>query len=327
MTLSIATLCLSLVLPFLTEGYVQTAPPKNLYLVQRPVSSNPFGIQLPQFDDLFHQIQLVSPLARSVIQKASSALGEKRGFDSLTPDTKGPLKWKRVESNRKGAVHQIDKLDHFNGVKVPLLRFRSTFEGPCAGDFFGSFILDNEQRQKWDTQLDNVYEIYNIANRDAANIAMGFGQSYGDILRMGVGYGKTKPALGLSPREQLFLYGLQDFPDGSCLLWGQELTDDYNHLLPSTGGPRQARARSHLFSATLTPTGPNQFDVEYCLQLEIGGNVPHFLTTPAIQDSVKSLFKTAQSEFRGESGNLQDFLAQQEEADHVADYHSLLMTP
>lgn len=50
------------------------------------------------------------------------------------------------------------------------------------------------------------------------------------------------------------------------------------------------RAKSHLFAATPTPTGNNTFDVEYVLQIEIGGATPQFLTTPFIIKTVKALF-------------------------------------
>jgi hypothetical protein len=56
---------------------------------------------------------------------------------------------------------------------------------------------------------------------------------------------------------------------------------------------RVTRARSHLFSTTLVPTSETSFDVEYVLQLEIGGKIPIWLTTPIVTDSVKRMFKCA----------------------------------
>jgi hypothetical protein len=57
---------------------------------------------------------------------------------------------------------------------------------------------------------------------------------------------------------------------------------------------RVTRAKSHLFSTTLVPTSESSFDVEYVLQLEIGGKIPIWLTTPIVTDSVKRMFKCAE---------------------------------
>jgi hypothetical protein len=224
-------------------------------------------------------------------------------------------------------IHQIDRLDNFQGHSAPMLRFRSSIEGPTvgAGEFFGMLIMDLEQRKKWDAQINDVYELYPINDLDSANIAMGFGRN-GDCSKLGVGYCKTKANLGITPREQLFVFGLQDFTDGSCCLWGTEMDKSCNHLLPK--GPRHTRATSHLFSATLTPTSETSFDIEYILQLDIGGNVPKFLTTLAMIDTVKKLFGTAKKEFAasGEGGALDAHLQEIAGRDSLANRHGLLMT-
>jgi hypothetical protein len=224
-------------------------------------------------------------------------------------------------------VHQIDRLDNFQGHSAPMLRFRSSIEGPAvgAGEFFGKLIMDLEQRKKWDAQIDDIYEIYPINDLDSANIAMGFGRN-GDCSRLGVGYCQTKANLGITPREQLFVYGLQDFVDGSSIVWGTEMDKSCDHLLPK--GPRYTRATSHLFSATLTPTSDTSFDVEYILQMDIGGNVPKFLTTPVMIETVKKLFGTAKKEFAaaGEGGALDAHLQEKAEQDSLANRHGLLMT-
>ena len=81
------------------------------------------------------------------------------------------------------------------------------------------------------------------------------------------------------------------------------MEDWHDHMLPP--GERFARARSHLFSTTLTPTSDDTFDVEYVLQLEIGGKIPTWLTSPILVDTVKSLFRRAEPFFDGSTGELE----------------------
>lgn len=303
-------------------------------------------IDLPDFDELFLRIQTVSPLARQVIanhQSRGTNIKGPTGFDALdeafcSSGASFPeLPWKVVESNPSKLVHRIDKIDNFQGHPAPLLRFRSSFRGPCLGECFGSFIMDVDQRRLWDTQIDQVYERHPIHDLDAANIAMGFGK-YGDCSRMGVGYCQTKPTLNMiSSREQLTLCGIQDFADGSCVIWGVEMPDRYDDaLLPP--GPRHVRAKSHLFATTLAPTSDSTFDVEYVLQLEIGGKIPSWLTGPVVTENVKQLFLTANQFFAGstretassndrdESSALHRFLREKEQRDAFQGRHSILMT-
>ena len=194
-------------------------------------------------------------------------------------------------------------------------------KGPCVGEAFASFIMDLDQRQKWDIQIDNVYEAYPILDLDAANIAMGINK-YGDCVRLGVGHCTTKSNLGIDAREQLTLCGINNFDDGSCLIWGTEMEEWHDHLFPP--GHRSTRAKSHLFSTTLVPTGPDSFDIEYVLQLEIGGKIPVWLTTPIIIDSVKRLFSCSKDFFLGKDGTLEQRLA---DLSNRKDGYSLLMTP
>jgi hypothetical protein len=246
------------------------------------------------------------------------------------------LKWKTVESNKRRTVHQIDRIDNFQGHQAPIVRFRSTLDGPCVsecfakspsfvGESFASFVMNLEDRKKWDAQIEQVYEIYPINDLDWANIAMDFGR-YGDCARLGVGYSQTKANLGITPREQLTLCGIQDFPDGSCMIWGIEMEDWHDHLMPE--GPRHTRAKSHLFSTTLTPTSDGSFDVEYVLQLDIGGNIPTFFTAPIVIDNVKTMFKTVKEFFaQGVGGSLDMLLKEKAARDHMGGRHSILMTP
>lgn len=205
-----------------------------------------------------------------------------------------------------------------------MIRFRSSLLGPCAGEYFGRYIMDLEERKKWDDQIANVQDIHTVEDIDSANIAMGFG-AYGDCSRMGVGYALTKPSFGITPREQMFLYGLQDFADGACLIWGTELDEKYDYMLPQ--GERHTRSKSHLFSATLVPTGENSFDIEYVLQLEVGG-VPGWLTTSPIVSTVKNLFETTAREFgKAEGGIVREFIKAKQREDNMFAKLSLLMTP
>jgi hypothetical protein len=112
--------------------------------------------------------------------------------------------------------------------------------------------MDLDWRKRWDTQIEAVREIYPINDLDYANIAMGFGKKYGDCSRLGIGYCQIKVGFGVSPREQLILCGIQNFSGGSVVIWGSEFPEWHNHLFPP-GTKSHTRAKSHLFSTTLTP--------------------------------------------------------------------------
>ena len=308
-------------------------------------------IELPDFDELFGRIQQVSPLARVAMQRAQSE--DKRGFlaadydskfdsfhvstsqslvDTVTnldtlllfiPTEHPEMKWKTVESNQRKTIHHIEKIDNFKGLGSPILRFRSSLKGPCVSEIFANLIMTLDERKKWDPQIADVREEYPIHDLDAANIAMGFGK-YGDCSRLGVGYCQTKANLGISGREQLTLCGIQDFQDGSTVIWGTEMEDWHNHLLPA--GQRHTRAKSHLFSTTLVPTSDNEFDVEYVLQLDIGGNMPTWLTSPIVVETVKNLFRHAEHVFAGEEGSeLHQWIENKAREDSFLDRHSILM--
>jgi hypothetical protein len=233
------------------------------------------------------------------------------------------LQWKRVEASQRRLVHEIEKIENFQGLNAPLLRFRSTMEGPCDGESFANLIMNLEDRKKWDSQIDNVYEAYTIDDLDMANMAMGF--NYGDCSKMGIGHCLTKSNLGIDAREQLTICGINDFDDGSSIVWGTEMEDRHNHLFPP--GQRSTRARSHLFSTTLTPTSSDTFDVEYTIQLEIGGRIPTWMTTPIVIDNVKKLFTCAQKFYKNEGGELEKFLTEKAKRQDLTSGPSFLMTP
>mmetsp|Transcript_9491 Transcript_9491/g.27235 ORF Transcript_9491/g.27235 Transcript_9491/m.27235 type:complete len:325 (-) Transcript_9491:26-1000(-) len=278
-------------------------------------------IELPNFDELFGRIKQVSPLARITLEDQEAA---SLGFAGIPKSGDSPsLKWKRVEANKGRLVHEIEKIDNFQGLNAPLLRFRSSMQGPCDGEAFANFITNLEDRKKWDAQIDNVYEAYTIDDLDMANMAMGF--NYGDCIKMGVGHCVTKANLGIDAREQLTICGINDLDDGSCIIWGTEMEDRHNYLFPP--GPRTTRARSHLFCTTLVPTSPSSFDVEYVIQLEIGGKIPTWMTTPIVIDNVKKMFSVAQKFFNNEGGELEKFLEDKAKRNELTSGISFLMTP
>jgi hypothetical protein len=269
---------------------------------------------------------------------ASPAQASGGGFDVIpseayrsTPD----LPWKVVDSSKS---LRIDKIDNFAvserhslegspSSSPPLLRFRSTLQGPCLGECFAGFIMDLNQRQKWDRQVDQVYEAHSVTlnldlvreiQRQERRNQQLQGQEncrlldWGTCVRIGVGYCRTKSGF-VSPREQLTLCGIQEFDDGSWLIWGVEM-DRNRHdpmLPPHRGGKRPTRAKSNLFCTTLTPRpttaaateggqqGPLSFDVEYLLQLDIGGKIPGWVAGPVVTDNVRQMFSCARSFFAG----------------------------
>ena len=108
------------------------------------------------------------------------------------------------------------------------------------------------------------------------------------------------------------------------------MDERHNHLMPE--GQRTTRAKSHLFSTTLIPTSPNTFDVEYCLQIDIGGNLPSWITTPMLVETIKNQFRYAKGYFAGEGkdGGIQGFLAEKEKKalkDAMEMRNTILMTP
>lgn len=297
-------------------------------------------IELPNLELLFDRIQQASPLAKLVMEGNSEG-----GLAAIDDTVKQPeLKWKKVEENKKRTVHRIDKLDSFQNVKTPLLRFRSSITGPCIGERFSHFILDIDERKKWDDQVAQNFEMYPIdpVNEycpiDGALLCNE--EKYGKCMRIGVGYTQTKQGI-ISPREQLILGGMQEYDNGATILWGTEMEEQHNHLLPD--GPRHVRAKSHLFAATLAPTGDDTFDVEYLLQMDVGGGLPHFMTTGALTDAVKKLFEHTKGYFEGGDAELhlkslkdknididilgdEDFVLD-DHYHHLNDVESLLFTP
>lgn len=298
-----------------------------------PSKTEGVEIELPDFEELFGRIQQVSPLSRLVIEEndvggnGKGSEGTIGGFKSID-DGSWPKElgtWKKIESNPKKTVHLIDKIENFQNLGCPIVRFRASIKGPCSGTKMAEFIMDLSERKKWDPQIEDVDEIYPIYDTDSANLAMGVGR-YGDCSKLGVGYCQTKANIITDGREQLTLCGIQHFMDGSCLIWGTELEDWHNHLLPD--GKRRTRAKSHLFSTCLVPTGPDTFDVEYVLQLEIGGRIPSFLGTPVLVETVKSMFRHTEKVFGDESIMTPFRMELEEKADEmITERYSLLMTP
>jgi hypothetical protein len=250
-------------------------------------------IPLPDFETLFDRVQKASPLAKHVME------GNSGGFDALTSDSDS-LKWKKLEHNERKTVHRIDKLDSYQNIKTPLLRFRSSIKGPLIAERFSHFIMDFEERKRWDDACARNEEVYPIDDLDSVNAILGDEEKYGTCTRVGVGYTQTKQTI-ISPREQLIIGGMQEFEsNGATILWGTEMEEQHNYLLPE--GQRHTRAKSHLFAATLAPTDDG-FDVEYLLQMDVGGGIPNFMTTPALVDAIKKLFDHTKRYFEGGEGS------------------------
>ena len=313
MTIQPASLCTLLYVCFAANNsFAFTTDGSARAVGKSPVSSRRewqqgVEIELPNLEVLFERISSVSPLAKLVMEGKSMA-----GFEAID-DAKHPdLKWKKVEENRRKTVHQIEKLDQFQSVKAPLLRFRSSIKGPCIGERFSNFIMDFEQRKKWDDQVAQVEEIYPIEDLDVVNSLLNNREKYGTCTRVGVGYTQTKAGI-ISPREQLICGGMQEFANGATILWGTEMEEYHNHLLPE--GQRHTRAKSHLFAATLCPTSANSFDIEYLLQMDVGGGVPHFMTTPAVVEIVKKLFDHTRNYFEGFDGSELDIYLKSRQQD------------
>lgn len=305
------TLSALILLPLKVQAFSLVAPPP-LPVAVKPLSTketaptvftsgNGVKVEAPDLDNLFATICEASPAARKAI---SNYYGEPCDVDEDLP-------WKSVQSFQPHrTVQQIERLDNFQGRTAPLLRFRSNLPGPCLPDFFANFIMDVDERKRWDTQINDVQQIITLPTDEDPHIP-GIGR------RLGVGHCLTKAGLGISPREQLTLCGIQELPaehgtePTSYLIWGTELSPSQNHLLPSTR-KRCTRATSHVFATTLTPRDPRSFDVEYILQLDIGGNLPTWLTTPIVTDSIRQMFRVAEDFFSGSDGRLLRQLEQQQ---------------
>ena len=124
--------------------------------------------------------------------------------------------------------------------------------------------MDLEERKKWDDQVANVEEIYPIEDLDTVNAILSNQDKNGTCTRVCVGYTYTKQVI-ISPQEKLIMGGMQEYKNGATILWGTEMEEYHNHLL--LPGQQHTRAKSQLFAATLAPTGPASFDVEYLLQM------------------------------------------------------------
>ncbi len=301
---------------FTTEGSahaVRKVPVSNQREWQQGVE-----IELPNLEVLFDRISSASPLAKLVME--GKPMG---GFEAIDDAKRSDMKWKTVEENRRRTVHKIEKLDEFQNVKTPLLRFRSSIQGPCIGTLFSNFIMDLEERKKWDDQVALVEEMYPIDDLEVVNSLLNDREKYGTCTRVGVGYTKTKSGI-ISPREQLICGGMQEYANGATILWGTEMEEYHNHLFPE--GQRHTRAKSHLFAAALCPTSANSFDVEYLLQTDVGGGLPHFMTTPAVVEIVKKLFDHAKKYFEGSDGSGLDLYLKNRQQNDCSNFELLSRT-
>lgn len=161
-----------------------------------------------------------------------------------------------------------------------MVRLRSTLEGPKKrrGEMFADIFSTEELRHQWDITNDVVGEIYS-GNLEELNQYQD--EKYGTSSMFGIGYVKTKKSV-VSPREQMTLCGVTNLKSGASIVYAVELEESSNDLLPKNQPKRVPRSTTHLFATTIIPTGEDTFDVEYVLQLEVGGFpgmlVPSFCT-------------------------------------------------
>ena len=280
-----------------SHAYRAYASP-NLRSIKSTPQSGGLSIDTPDPKEVMDAICEVSPLASNVIHGT---------------EAEDALKWTRIEDYTRRSnpsVATIEKVESYCGITTPLLRFRTHVNGPFKPGRFAALIMDVEQRSKWDPACESVNEIYPLDLKEGNEV---FGD-YGVVTRLGVGHCTTKPAAGglVSPREQMTFCGINEFQDGA-IVWGFEMPDDVD-LWPE-GSKRKTRARSHLFSTTMkrTETG---FDLEYCLQLEIGGKIPAWSTTPIVVQTIRSLFKYTHKYF-GEGGGVWDTMRAEKELEDI----------
>ena len=86
----------------------------------------------------------VSPLARAAFESDKYTY---TGFDML--DAIDELSWQTVErhnlksrARKQPACSHIQKIENYDNKKCPIVRFRSSLEGPCVGERFASVSLD-----------------------------------------------------------------------------------------------------------------------------------------------------------------------------------------
>mmetsp|Transcript_38996 Transcript_38996/g.81988 ORF Transcript_38996/g.81988 Transcript_38996/m.81988 type:complete len:385 (+) Transcript_38996:91-1245(+) len=279
------------------------------YFTDKYIPANEPGVVLkvPKFDVLFDELCKISPLAKQALTEPNPG-----GIKAIN-SSDDSYKWKVTDNNPKRLVSHIDKIDNFQNNGVPLLRFRSSLTGPSKqrGLCFSELVSTTDLRQKWDATNAFVDTIYSAASlSEVKKLQEG---KYGEPKLFGIGFVKTKQSI-VSPREQLTLCGLQNFPSGASIIWGVELEEDQNHLFPKdTTNRRLPRSTSHIFATTLIPTDGNgtSFDVEYCIQLEVGG-LPGWLIGPAVTETVKKMFRFADGYFKSglNGGDLAKRLAQ-----------------
>ena len=151
-----------------------------------PTNVTGVNLILPDFDVLFSRIAEISPLAKQILE--GRPFGGFRDLD-MTPDS---LVWKTVEKNEKRLVHEIDRIDNFEGTHTPLIRMRSRLRGPEheRGDRFSRLLTDQEFRVQWDPNCAEIYEMY-LAD-DISDIELVMEGKFGECRKFGLGYCRTK---------------------------------------------------------------------------------------------------------------------------------------
>ena len=152
-------------------------------------------LKLPNFDILFDDIAKVSPLAKQALTEHKPL-----GIKAIDP-ADDVYKWKLLGDSASRLVSHVDKIDNYNNKGLPLVRLRSTLNGPIKkrAECFSELISVPNLRHKWDPTSDLVDTVYSA---DVKEIDIFQNYTYGETSLFGVGYVKTKQSV-VSPREQL----------------------------------------------------------------------------------------------------------------------------
>lgn len=276
-------------------------------------------LKVPKFDVVLDDVRKASPLAWQVLTQHSP--GGLAAIDDVADefwngrDATGRIepdvyRWTVLEKNPERPVSRIDAIPNFMGRGPPLQRFRATLRAPAQqqGFCFSELVSETALRTQWDATCASVDQLHSAADltqvrelqaRCLRESTLRCGKDsdilgYGEPLLFGIGHVRTKRSV-VSPREQLTLCGLQRFPSGATITWGIELEEDQNHLFPADQPNRRPRSTSHLFAMTTAPRreDPTLFDVEYVLQVEVGG-IPTWISSPLVLDAVKKMFRFAE---------------------------------
>lgn len=302
------TLLLLVVLVAITEVHSLSTP---LYssktTLPRSLNKALASIVVPQQAKVFERIQEVSPLARELYGQSS--------------DSNLLQSWKIVQKRTDKNDMSIEQLNnHHLSPGTPLLRLKTTMSGRSVLSRTVALVMDLDQRSAWDDTIAAVSEVHPLDLVEANKL---YGSKNVIVSRCGIGHAVTKPAMGgiIGAREQLTVCGVNDFfdeDDGTAIgsiIWGFECADEFHKDLFPIEFERKTRATTHVFSFAMKKLEENVYDVEYILQLDIGGNFPSWAqsgVTFTIVNAVRKMFTYAKEKYFIEGGPADQFIEAQE---------------